>query len=275
MKKTKLALMATLVLALTFTACGKGGDAKLMESININTISTNSYDESYREESSKVQRFEYDKQNRIVKIDDKTITYADNLITVGTEKYVINGNTITVGSNSFAINGDGYIVKYYDGVYEYKDGNLIKISWSSRGEEAVYSYDNKKSPCSNCNTPKWLIQLLFPNNRGYASKNNVLYHWWGGDADHGGYAESTGDYTYEYEYDSDGFPVKSTMTLSFEGNEETVTTYYTYRGGTQNATAKTETAAREATETKPPETTSESQPSGEEKCPDKESEANQ
>jgi len=229
-KFTKLALTAALGLALafTFTACGKGGgDVKLLETIT--------------DEGGNVQkRFEYDKQNRIVKIDNDTITYADNLITVGTQKFAINGNTVTVDGKSYTIDKDGYIVKSKEAnysvsdEYKYKDGNLIKISWSYE-DVSNYSYDNKKSPFSNCTTPKWLIQhLLRPHN---ASENNAV------DA-----GDGREDDTYKYEYDSDGFPVKATVTTKYyEGCEENCETTtiirYSYRGEPQNATVKTETPA--------------------------------
>jgi len=223
MKKqlTKLALTTALVLAITLilNACEGGGDVKLPETIT--------------DESGKVQRFEYDKQNRIVKIGDKTITYADNLITVGTQKYVINGNTITLDadSSSFTINGDGYIVappsiSCYGGCPEYfvyKDGNLIA---DNSGRGIGYEYDDKKSPFSNSTTPKWLMQILLVDIS--ASKNNVVM-----------IDEEDGSSTYKYEYDSDGFPVIAKMTVEYtdyaEGTGTTIThrtTRYAYRGST-------------------------------------------
>ena len=235
MKKhlTKLALTAALGLAITFTlnACEEkgGGNAKLLETIT---------------DQSSTRKFEYDKQNRIVKIDDKTITYADNLITVGTQKYAINGKTITVDGKSFTINGDGYIVKNEDGAeFKYENSNLSKITY---GDTDIYSYDNKKSPFSGCTTPKWLIQRFIGDN--IASKNNVIY------------IEGHTSSTYKYEYDSDGFPVTVTVTSTYhdgceENCEESTTIRYTYRGEPQTATAPAEKASG-------------SQPSGEEGCPD-------
>jgi len=205
------ALTAALALATTFTiSCGKwGGDVKLLETIT--------------DESGKVQRFEYDKQNRIVKIGDKTITYADNLITVGTQKYAINGKTITEDDKPFTINGDGYIVNesYGNIDYEYKDGNLIRVFWGESAYEDNYSYDDKKSPFSNCTTPKWLLQRLSGIYSTGASKNNVV-----------SYEGENGKGTYKYEYDSDGFPLKLTRTYKpWEGDEVyTTITNYTYYG---------------------------------------------
>jgi uncharacterized protein (TIGR02145 family) len=230
--KSIITLTATIALAITFTlnACDKGGgNVKLLETIT--------------DESGKVQRFEYDKQNRIVKIDDKTITYTDNLITVGTQKYVINGKTITVDSESFTINGDGYITvpsgSGCDGCefFEYKDGNLIA---DNSGRGIFYEYDDKKSPFSDCTTPKWLIQHLLRDI--YASKNNVVR-----------IGEEDGPSIYKYEYDNDGFPITAKITEQYtdyaEGTGTTTTittTRFTYRGETQNAT--TEPAAEVATQ---------------------------
>ena len=227
MKKhlTKLALTAALGLAITFTlnACEEkgGGNAKLLETIT---------------DQSSTRKFEYDKQNRIVKIDDKTITYADNLITVGNRKFAINGKTITADGESFTINGDGYIVippgSGCDGCefFVYKDGNLTA---DNSGQGIGYEYDNKKSPFSGCTSPKWLMQILLGDVS--ASKNNVVK------SDH-----ENATYTYKYEYDSDGFPVKVTETAQYEESNETKTTRYAYRGEPQTATAPAEQPAEKA-----------------------------
>jgi len=233
-KFAKPAFTAALGLALVFTiSCGGGGDVKLLETIT--------------DGSGKVQRFEYDKKNRIVKINDDTIIYADNLITVGTKKFAINGNTVTAENGTYTIDKDGYIIKDRtndgtEGEHKYKDGNLIEVSWNY-GDVNSYSYDDKKSPFSNSNTPKWLIQHLL--NKAYASKNNAVYD-----------GDGRVDDTSKYEYDSDGFPVKVTITAKLyegceENCEETTITRYTYRGETQNAAAKTDTTASgaEAAET--------------------------
>jgi uncharacterized protein (TIGR02145 family) len=189
------------------------------------------------------KKFEYDKQNRIIKIDDETITYADNLITVGanttvTQKYVINGSTVTKvivyvrdGSTSdggiLTMDKDGYIVKKvgygWSYTYEYKDGNLTGVvghSDDERYSQVNYSYDNKKSPFSGSNTPKWLLQDLL--NSHYASNNNILEWSWEG--------EVTGTTAITYKYDSDGFPTKQTNKTETEGNEFTETNLFTYCG---------------------------------------------
>ncbi|MDR2554769.1 MAG: hypothetical protein LBC64_05010 [Fibromonadaceae bacterium] len=276
----KLALTAALGLAITFTlnACGKGGDVKLLESIT---------DES----GGLISKFEYDKQNRIVKKYNyyekklnytETITYADNIVTIeevyesgskNTRKFVINGNTVTIeGGSTFTINKDGYFVRleYDKGFKTYKyrdDGNPIgrEEEYTSDGITiASYAnmdkYDDKKSPFYNCNSPKWLLQhglnvLSSFYEYGFISKNNVLEINVGGE----------NDFTtvYKYEYDGDGFPVKMTAEQAYEdvGSDKIIKTItitrFTYRG---------ETKKQDAADTKPSETASESQPSGGEKC---------
>ena len=198
-----------------------GGDGKLLACIA---------DES----GDCVTKFEYDKQNRIVLMyngaDGTRIAYADNLITVGDKKFVIKGNTVTVDKETLTIDKNGYIVRSKDGgsegcsdsdpnvsvpyhaEYQYKDGNLTVISDNGGdceilvGSRTDYEYDNRKSPFSNCKTPKWLLQYLFRRHPVYApyyaSENNVKKVDYGPDTfmiiDH------------KYEYDGDGFPTKRT-----------------------------------------------------------------
>jgi len=255
-----LAAAFGVAVAFMFAACGKGKDVKLLESITDG-------------EGNVLKRFEYDKQNRIVKINDETITYADNLITVGNQKFAIKDSTVTVGKETLIINKEGYLVSRkdpdrtgYDYVkkqdrfkpvayleeYKYEDGNLIKESDNNgdgenfAGSFRGYEYDGKPSPFSNCNTPKWLLKYLLGDVyvlsvQGYGSKNNVI------EADFGG-----GDYytrtVYKYEYDHDGFPTKLTIKLAEDyesddlaGISGTVIRYI-YRGEPQTAPAKTETS---------------------------------
>jgi len=175
-----------------------------------------------------VQKFEYDEQNRIVKIvgtyDTNTITYADNLVTVNTRKYVINGKTITEGGDALTIDKDGYIVNERERKYKYKNGNLIQIEYKNNDDtlfDKFDEYDNKKSPFSNSNTPKWLLyRLSLPFSTNNVLKSSDPYEMMP-DADR--------MYNYEYEYDSDGFPIKKTEQWYFEDREEITITLYTYR----------------------------------------------
>jgi len=271
---TKLALTAALALAITFTftACEKkeaktaipevaeaaeqppakapaeskrSSNAKLPESITC-------------DDCNRIKQFEYDEQSRIVKIYeyelvtiyehkegklDKTITItyiSDDKVKVTvtgssnySTDYVIKGNTI---DNKYIINKDGFIVEDGYSEYGYKDGNLIYIDKIlEEGTSAGYEYDNKKSPFSGSNTPKWLFFQLFDydyfGKAYYTSKNNVIEYR----------SDECGGSTIkcEYEYDKDGFPTKQTCKKSVEGCEyegeaykETIsTTYFTYLGG--------------------------------------------
>jgi len=233
-KLAKLALTAAFGLAFIFTlSCDKASeDVKLLE--------------CFADESGKCStKYEYDKKNRIVKIIYYSDDYSDGeplsvtAIIYNTngsvtlerhrnnskdiQKYVKNGNTITISENeSFTIDKDGYIVEWkdYDRSYthKYENGNLIEIKDEGGYEDKYFSYDDKKSPFSNINAPKWLIQCLLSETG--ASKNNVTTYAY------------KGSNTYEYEYDSDGFPIKYTEWVGW--NDETLPAKrLIYRGETQ------------------------------------------
>jgi len=203
--------------AATFTVCEEkagGGNIKLLEAIT--------YDDG------DVQKFEYDEQNRIVKINNETITYADNLVTVGTQKFVIKGNTVTVDNESFTIDKDGYIVERNGAEYKYKDGNLIEMIDVIDGGSS-YFYDDKKSPFSNSNTPKWLMSLVINihytsgGTESLASKNNVSSYLFQGGA--------PGGCDSKYVYDKDEFPVTNTRTCRVDDAKDKSIIRYTYRCG--------------------------------------------
>jgi hypothetical protein len=205
---------------------------KLLES-----ITTGSY----------IERFEYDDKNRIVKIhrynDGKlevtqTITYTgDNLSAFAygdryDMSFEIDANTIKTRDPNckytFIVNSDGYIISeetsndydFWYSKYHYQNGNLAKISQdislddgTSAEELREFKYDDKKSPFFYCKTPKWFLQYLF---RNFGLNNNVIEFKHRGDLQ-----------AYEYEYDSDGFPIS--QGLKEQDGEETLTTF-TYHG---------------------------------------------
>jgi len=208
----------------TETACGKGGGSvKLPECIT-------------DADGRLLQKFEYDKQNRIVKIVSKTYSVADgelvawnaNTVTITydtddkitleeviTKEYAQDKEThsvkkINAGTDTSTLNNEGYV---------YKDGNLIKETDGVNISE--YSYDDKKSPFSNCKNPEWLLRTfgVFSN----LNKNNILNEYTSG-------GEISFSKTYKYEYDREGFPTKITEETYVEGEEQTDTTYYTYYG---------------------------------------------
>ena len=226
MKKqlAKLALTAALGLATALTvSCGNkaltvssgkgGGDVQLLETVT--------------DDQGNVQRFEYDNQNRIVKINDITITYGDNLITAGDRKFVINGNTVTEdggesSGSTYTIDKYGYIVSDGSGgEYEYENFNLISVR--SEYDNTVYSYDRMRSPFCFNSTPKWLIHLLLYK---YVSHNNVV-------SVQGSY-EGEGEIStsYKYEYDNEGYPVTAIEKEKHSAIDgiTTRTIRYTYSG---------------------------------------------
>jgi hypothetical protein len=212
-------------MAAAFTACKSRGGVKLLESIS-------------DENGEIIEKFEYDEQNRIVKIygfSTQTITYGtDKSVTVeeffdygntGIKKFAVKGNTLTVTSigtheypETFTVNEDGYIVeRVADGgsyVYQYQDGNMAVAD-----RYYVTEFASNKSPFFNTTTPKWLLQYLF----GYdaTDKNNTLEAMFG--------ADDAGGAKIEYEYDSDGFPVKKTYKSFRPDDDEFLKiTHYAY-----------------------------------------------
>jgi hypothetical protein len=202
--------------------------------------------QSITDENGVVQKqFEYDDQNRVVKIygknklkDFATIAYTDNSVTVENfmaayngsriTKFVIDGNAITVAvetssyrdsGTTLTVNDGGYIIKDKFNAYQYQDNNL-----TGNGESTYYKYDSKNSPFSNSNTPKWLIQFLpsdFSGSNTDASKNNLIESGEPGD-------DLTGTIKIEYKYDSEEFPTKKMEKTFMYGQWMATTTSFTY-----------------------------------------------
>jgi len=198
--------------------------------------------ETVADDQGNVQRFEYDGQNRIVKINDMTITYGDNLITAGDRKFVINGNTVTEENGeytaAYTIDKDGYIVSDGSGgEYEYENYNLISVR--SEYDNTVYSYDRMRSPFCFNSTPKWLIRLLLYK---YESHNNVV-------SVQGSY-EGEGEIStsYKYEYDNEGYPVAAVEKEKHSAIDgiTTRTIRYTYSGTPDPAVRAKQDAAAAA-----------------------------
>jgi uncharacterized protein (TIGR02145 family) len=260
-------IIVALICSAAFTSCKSrgSGDVKLLESITVN--------------DDRIQKkFEYDGQNRLVKIYHyggeglyytSTVTYTDALVTVndvfsdnssGATKFAINGNTITVevvalnSSETLTVNKDGYIVKkegdkslledwFY--TYQYRDGNLIKREFKRNelegGNSAGYTNDYTEYDSKKqpfSNSGTPKWLLQYLLDVAYA-KNNILEDVWDG--------EETGSAKYEYEYDSDGFPTRQTCHVSGSGYDGDGTTIirFTYFTKTKNASVKAETAVGE------------------------------
>jgi len=218
--------------------------AEAIEKANGCAVSNAKLPERITDENGRLLRkFVYDKQNRIVKIVSKgystvegkpvvwnadavTITYeTDDKITVetiitkqyaedkgirSTEKFLRNGNKITKITET-----DTSTTNYEAGTYN--DGNLMKETDGVNDTE--YSYDDKKSPFSNCNTPKWFLPYIGVS----ANKNNVLKQYTSG-------GEISFSITNEYQYDSEEFPTKEKKETYVEGEESTEIRHYKYCG---------------------------------------------
>lgn len=189
-------------------------------------------------------KYEYDDQKRIVKtssfnvrgikLNTASLTYSNNDL-VKTEmvfEYLFESNIIeeyTKIENKITIkrvedgdvqiytlylNSDGLPDKYenedssYIVNYQYQDGNLLKYISKEDGIETCqeYKYDNKKSPFSDCKTPKWfMIWFLWG---GFGIQNNITEIKW---------SDNTFSHI-EYEYDINGYPTKKT-TISSSGKK--------------------------------------------------------
>ena len=219
-------VIVAFVVSATFTSCQKDDN----DNVKVKLLETMTYpDGGY-------YKYEYDSQSRITKwsryyangeFSEFTVTYSGNELTKMTffpsnhsYEFAKDGNKITneetIGSTvytrTFYLNSDGLLEKetYDEEVYSYvrnylyDNENIVKWIWESTwidgediGEEnsiREYKYDNNKSPMYNCKTPKWFLIWNFSI---MGSQNNVI--------------EEKTITTYEYEYDSEGFPTKRTQ----------------------------------------------------------------
>ena len=250
----RLALNFLIIVALVFSAAitscksKKSTDVKLLERL----ISDDGTE----------WRFEYDSKNRIIKIDEysnrelyktETITYSSSGISVVREyikhpnwdnqvtNFVINRQTITYhnGDSKITLTDDGYINEMFgrmdDGEWyltvanKYQDGNLTTHTITP-GYVFSFEYDDKMSPFRNVASPKWMIQYVISSQ--VALGNNITKR-----RDEGlPWYESTLE-TYQYEYDSDGFPIKRILRKEYQDDPEAdymkvkiTTTRFIYRG---------------------------------------------
>ena len=145
---------------------------------------------------------------------------------IETREFAKNGNKITVTieggylnylgtrTYTFELDEDGFPVKlgsaFPDGsyplIYQYQDGNLIKLinssqDYSHQNYSYIYEYDNKKSPFYHCQTPKWY--MFYVSNRS-GSMNNIVKEIGIAAEDNKVYNETR----YKYGYDRNGFPTK-------------------------------------------------------------------
>ena len=106
---------------------------------------------------------------------------------------------------------DGYWYKYVI-IFKYQGKNIIKLTneWEedwygehhSETTTVIFTYDNKKSPFYNSNTPQWLMPMTLDEPGIYNNITSVV--WDDGD-------QMT---TMEYTYNTDGFPLSRIVTES-------------------------------------------------------------
>ncbi|MDR3001610.1 MAG: hypothetical protein LBU89_10125 [Fibromonadaceae bacterium] len=252
-KTIKFATIAATLLMVALAGCkGKtNGSVRLLESM---------------ETDGQTIKFEYDNQNRIVKmysyegserVETRTITYNGNDV-VAVEydvedhlnmSFKRNGNAIHVTDFDFwytiTVSDEGYIIDRKSdhptagsriSNYQYQSGNVTSISGVSKNTEGTVtkwaralSYDNKKSPFYYCNTPIWFMQIIFHNTK----QNNVT-------ADKVAEGPTTHESQVDnaYQYDKYDFPVKQTSTerVMYGYQDDMVrtrVTKFTYRGAVE------------------------------------------
>ena len=228
-------VFAAIAISAVCTSCNK--EVQLLETVTYRDGTYEYYD-----------MYEYDNQNRITKwsryekdgkpIRLETISYSGNdfikvefetpeiemntiiEFTKSANKIIVKTNNIMnnhddIGTATWYLNNDGLPIKYeimqkdfmgevsyYVATFQIQDGNVMSfLSKSTRKgttneNSHEFKYDHKKSPLYNCKTQKWWLICKyydgFQNNVTEYSLNNELK------------AE------YMYEYDSFGFPIKST-----------------------------------------------------------------
>jgi hypothetical protein len=151
----------------------------------------------------------YDKKENFIngKLSEFTgmnkIEYNDSI------SYYLNneGNLITIEH----YNKKGNLISALNYTYG-KDNNIIKITINEflhKKVESVYEYeyDNKKSPFTHCNTPKWWLQKQLPYSE-FTTKNNITKILINGE----------NEYKYIYEYNDAGLPIKCEK--YYNGNKE-------------------------------------------------------
>ena len=109
-----------------------------------------------------------------------------------------------------------------------EEGKIVEKS--SSASTTTYTHDDKKTPFSKCNTPKWFFlwidffqhkSMFYGNNKNY-NKNNIKTET----------IEGGSTITYEYTYNDDGFPVTRTWEQGWQWiwgyGTTTFTETYTY-----------------------------------------------
>jgi len=255
--------MLAIVLVVALMACNKGKVQK--PATEAGTTSTKKSNTTkllvqIKDEEGSIVTIEHDEKGRIVKLAyytgdkfeySRTITYNEAFGSIWVESKPAEGEEefadgeiiyekrelykifYELGNawSVMTINEAGYILtdsndwfragERHDHKYEYQDGKLTSKTSSVfiEGElqsEVVsnFKYDDHRSPFYKDETPIWLLQQLF---EGFGLKNNLIST-----------SDNVIDVTYEYEFDSDGYPTKRTRILEHGGVVEYLVTNYYY-----------------------------------------------
>ena len=257
-KKYLSLVLMTALFAAVFTSCKKDKEniytVKLLEIITMCCSKSDGIDDDYFERYDKY-KFEYDEQNRIIKVSEyyyggdlnytMMLTYAgDDLVQVlyshsngsETREYTKSGNTITEKYNgkiyTIELNSDGLPVTREEErsgstlveTYYYKNGNMTQkairftIPENDYSEYHTYNYgyDNEKSALYHCKTPKWWL-IIHLNDFGVS--NNITEE---------NYIRHYGEYIYKF--DGAGLPTKRTYKYiwGMAGHERELVEEFTY-----------------------------------------------
>ena len=255
--------MLMIVLIVTMLACNKSKtqeSANETDTVQVQESSTTKLLKQMKDDDGSYVTIEHDEQGRIVKLAyysgdkfeySRTITYDETNNSVWVESKPAEGeqefadgeinyekreqNKIfyELGNawSLMTINNAGYILtdsndwhragERHDYKYDYQDGKLTSKTSSVFIENELqsevvsnFNYDDKRSPFFSDETPIWLLQQLF---EGFGLKNNLIY-----------ISDNVVDVSYEYEFDSNGYPTKRTRILEHGGIVEYMVTNYDY-----------------------------------------------
>ena len=251
-----LIIAAIALMAVAVTSCKRKGSADVK---SLKTSGEVKLLESIIDNDGSATKFEYDAQNRIVKLlneynETYTLTYSGNdLVKIertpndndGEKYFDIKGNTITIEGrgwgDTLTVNKDGYIGKWTGAdhqdrseiAFQYQHGNVTKRTTVNINDEhderfeltSEYKYDDKRSPFYNNKTPKWFLQWYFIYRLEFGLNNNVTERYTDSSSTNKTYA------SYIYEYDNDGLPTKQTTTeTELDSSKTTYVTAFTYLG---------------------------------------------
>ena len=216
---------------------------------------------------SRIQTFTYNEGDTIVTITSISENHPlrDGEKTRQTSSHLVkNGDTITSHSHTIVskdlyiteitiVDKDGFTTwrkipprMWSDGTttevrtYHYQNGNLTEIRGVTKYDSERHSiwrtelkYDNKKSPLFYCKTPRWLLQSFLFSER-FGLNNNIIEWNTIIESNPVDVIKWPEHYAFNYEYDSDGFPIKRTLVQTTADNRTiTVITHFTYQSQTK------------------------------------------